>query len=236
MLESLKKEVCEANLDLVRQGLVIHTWGNASGIDRAKDLVVIKPSGLPYDRMKPSQMVVVSLESGAVIEGKLHPSSDMPTHLVLYRAFREIGGIVHTHSFFATVWAQSGREIPALGTTHADYFHGAVPCTRRLRTKEIRNDYEVNTGRLIVGTIAKRNPLFCPGILVASHGPFAWGISVREAVHHAIILEHLARLAAETLRLCPSARPIEQALLDKHFFRKHGPDATYGQRDQDPAS
>jgi L-ribulose-5-phosphate 4-epimerase len=229
MLEHLKREVCHANLELVRLGLVVHTFGNASGIDRRNGLVVIKPSGVPYERMKPGQMVVVSLQTGKVVEGKLLPSSDTPTHLVLYRALREIGGIVHTHSLYATAWAQSGRELPALGTTHADYFHGPVPCTRPMKPREIQTDYELNTGRVIVETLGRRNPRSCPGILVASHGPFTWGESVHDAVHHAAVLEHLVRLAGETLRLRPSAKPMPRELLDKHFFRKHGPGAYYGQ-------
>ncbi len=229
MLEQLKKQVCEANLALVRRGLVIQTWGNASAIDRPSGKVVIKPSGVPYEKMKPEHMVVVTLEGGRAVEGKLNPSSDTPTHLVLYREFKAIWGIVHTHSLHATAWAQGGRPLPALGTTHADYFHGPVPCTRLLTKREIENDYELNTGRLIARTFAGRNPLDCPAVLVASHGPFAWGKSVEEAVHNAVVLEHLARLAGETLRLFPSIKAMQQVLLDKHFFRKHGPGAYYGQ-------
>ena len=208
---------------------MIQTWGNASGIDREKGLVVIKPSGVPYDRMKPGHMVVVSLESGEVLEGDLKPSSDTPTHLALYSAFRRIGGVVHTHSLFATAWAQTCRALPALGTTHADYFHGPVPCTRLLRPREIHSDYEANTGRVIVETFQGRDPLACPAVLVASHGPFTWGKTPAEAVHNAAVLEHLVRLASETLRLFPSARPMQRVLLDKHFLRKHGPGAYYGQ-------
>ena len=229
MLEQLKKEVCQANLDLVAAGLVIETWGNVSGIDRASDYVVIKPSGVPYAEMNPRHMVVVELETGQVVEGNLKPSSDTPTHLVLYRAFKWIGGIVHTHSLMATAWAQSGRDVPALGTTHADYFYGPVPCTRKMTPAEIRDQYEANTGQVIVETFARRDPLRCPGVLVASHAPFAWGKSVADAVHNAIVLEHLVRLASETMRLFPSTKPMQQVLLDKHFFRKHGPDAYYGQ-------
>ena len=229
MLEQLKREVCEANLALVKEGLVIQTWGNASGIDRAKGLMVIKPSGVPYRVMKPKDMVVVTLESGRVAEGRLQPSSDTPTHLVLYRAFEGIGGIVHSHSLYATAWAQTGREIPALGTTHADYFHGPVSCTRQLTAAEIQNDYEANTGQLIVEAFARRDPLACPAALVVGHGPFAWGKSVAEAVHNAVVLENVAQLARETLHLFPSASPMQQVLLDKHFFRKHGPGAYYGQ-------
>ena len=229
MLDRLKKQVCAANLKLVSEGLVIQTWGNVSGVDRVTGNMVIKPSGVPYDSMKPKQMVVVSLQSGEVVEGDLQPSSDTPTHLVLYRAFRQIGGIVHTHSLFATAWAQGCRPIPALGTTHADYFHGSVPCTRRLNAREIKDDYEVNTGKVIVETFNGRDPLHCPGVLVASHGPFAWGKTVDDAVHNAVVLEHLVRLAGETLRLFPYSKPMQSELLDKHFFRKHGPGAYYGQ-------
>jgi L-ribulose-5-phosphate 4-epimerase len=229
MLERLRKQVCAANLQLVAEGLVIQTWGNVSGIDRASGKVVIKPSGVPYAAMKPRHMVVVSLDSGKVVEGDLQPSSDTDTHLILYRAFGDIGGIVHTHSLFATAWAQGCRPIPALGTTHADYFHGPVPCTRRLNAREIKEDYEVNTGNVIVETFAARDPLHCPGVLVASHGPFAWGRTVDDAVHNAVVLEHLVRLAGETLRLFPYAKPMQSELLDKHFFRKHGPGAYYGQ-------
>ena len=229
MLDRLKKQVCDANLQLVAEGLVIQTWGNVSGLDRASGNMVIKPSGVSYATMKPRHMVVVSLDSGKVIEGDLQPSSDTPTHLVLYRAFREIGGIVHTHSLHATAWAQGCRPIPTLGTTHADYFHGQIPCTRRLNAREIRDDYEVNTGNVIVETFAGRDPLHCPGVLVASHGPFAWGKTVDAAVHNAIVLEHLVRLAGETLRMFPYTKPMQSELLDKHFFRKHGPGAYYGQ-------
>jgi len=229
MLEKLKREVCEANLKLVAEGLVIQTWGNVSGVDRASGNLVIKPSGVAYDVMKPRDMVVVSLASSKVVEGKLNPSSDTPTHLVLYRAFKEIGGIVHTHSLYATVWAQANRNIPALGTTHADYFHGPVPCTRQLKPAEIRKDYEANTGHVIVETFARRNPLACPGVLLASHAPFAWGKTVDEAVHNAVVLEHLARMASETLRVNSSARAMQPALLDKHYLRKHGTGAYYGQ-------
>ncbi len=229
MLDELKRRVCEANLELVSAGLVIQTWGNVSGIDRRQGLVVIKPSGVPYAKMRPRHMVVVSLETGAVVEGGLNPSSDTPTHLVLYRAFRAIGGIVHTHSLYATAWAQTCRNVPALGTTHADYFHGPIPCTRRLTSAEIQGAYEAETGHVIVETFRRRDPLSCPGVLVASHGPFAWGKTASDAVHNAIVLEHVVRLAAETLRVFPSAKPMQQALLDKHFLRKHGPGAYYGQ-------
>ncbi len=230
MLEQLKKQVCAANLELVKQGLVIQTWGNASGLDSKRQLMVIKPSGVSSAAMKPAHMVVVALKTGKVVEGTLTPSSDTATHLELYRAFPGIGGIVHTHSLHATAWAQTGHALPALGTTHADYFHGPIPCTRRLTPREIRSGYEFNTGRVIVEVFKRRDPLSCPAALVASHGPFAWGRTVAEAVHNAAVLEHLARLAGETLRLAPSTRNIQPALLDKHFFRKHGRDAYYGQR------
>lgn len=230
MLTKLKTAVWQANLDLVKEGLVIHTWGNASGVERAAGLMVIKPSGVPYETMRPEHMVVVELETGKVVEGKLNPSSDTATHLVLYRAFPSIGGIVHTHSLYATAWAQTCRPVPALGTTHADYFHGPIPCTRRLRPAEIKSEYEARTGDVIVETFSRRDPLSCPGVLVASHGPFAWGKSVGEAVHHAVVLEHLVKLAGETQRLFPSVRPMQTVLMEKHFFRKHGPAATYGQQ------
>ena len=230
MLEELKQQVCEANLDLVREGLVIQTWGNASGIDIERGLMVIKPSGVPYASMKPQHMVVVSLESGKVVDGYLKPSSDTPTHLVLYRAFPKTGGIVHTHSLHAAAWAQACRAIPAFGTTQADYWHGAVPCTRQMKPAEIKNDYEANTGRVIVETFKKLNPLEHPAVLVASHGPFCWGKDVRDAVRNAITLEFVARLAGETLHLNPETKPMPSALLDKHFLRKHGPKAYYGQK------
>jgi L-ribulose-5-phosphate 4-epimerase len=229
MLERLKREVCRANLDLVQAGLVVETWGNASGIDRQRGLVVIKPSGVPYEGMTPRHMVVVSLESGKVVEGRFKPSSDTPTHLVLYRAFAGIGAVVHTHSLYATAWAQAKKDLPSYGTTQADYCYGDVPCTRLLTTAEIRSDYEANTGHVIVERFKKLDPLQHPAVLVASHGPFTWGKSVTEAVRNAIVLEFLARLASETLRLNPKLNPMQPALLDKHFLRKHGPNAYYGQ-------
>jgi len=230
MLEELKKQVCEANLKLVAEGLVVQTFGNVSGIDRDSNNVVIKPSGLDYDAMKPKHMVVVSLETGQTVEGDLRPSSDTASHLELYRAFGQIGGIVHTHSVHATAWAQARREIPALGTTHADYFHGPVPCTRMMSPEEIVNQYEANTGKVIVERFGNLSPAELPGVLVAAHGPFAWGSCPDEAVHNAAILEHLARLASETLRIEPYPTPIPRELLEKHFSRKHGPDAYYGQK------
>jgi L-ribulose-5-phosphate 4-epimerase len=230
MLEELKAKVCQANLDLVAEGLVIQTWGNASAVDREHDLVVIKPSGVAYAGLRPEQMVVVSLETGRVVDGQLKPSSDTPTHLVLYRAFKDIGGVVHTHSLYATAWAQARKAIPAYGTTQADYWHGEVPCTRTLTPKEIEGDYEENTGGVIVETFQELNPLEHPAVLVASHGPFAWGRDVDEAVHNAVVLEFIARLAGETLRLNPKTKPMPSVLLGKHFLRKHGPNAQYGQK------
>ncbi len=230
MLEELKQQVYEANLDLVKKGLVIQTWGNASAIDRERHLLVIKPSGVPYGDMKPQHMVAVALETGKVVDGYLKPSSDTPTHQTLYRAFPKIGGIVHTHSLHATAWAQAGRGIPAYGTTQADYWYGDVPCTRLLTPREIKSDYEVNTGRVIIETLKKMDPLQHPAVLVASHGPFIWGANVGDAVHHAVVLEFIAQLAGETLRLNPKTRPMQPALLEKHFLRKHGPKAYYGQK------
>jgi len=230
MLKELKKRICRANLELVRQGLVIQTWGNVSGIDREAGLVIIKPSGVAYDHMKPRHMVIVLLETGKVIDGDLNPSSDTPTHLELYRAFEEIDGIVHTHSLYATAWAQAKREIPALGTTHADYFHGPVPCTRPLTPEEIQGDYEANTGKVIVERFADLNPLHFPAVLVAEHGPFAWGKSPENAVENAVVLEEIAKLASLTSNIRPDAKSIPSELLDKHFLRKHGTGAYYGQK------
>jgi L-ribulose-5-phosphate 4-epimerase len=217
VLEELKKRVLKANQELVRQGLVVATWGNVSGIDRAAGAVVIKPSGVPYEQMKARDMVVVSFETGAVLEGELKPSSDAPTHLALYRAFESIGGVVHTHSLHATAWAQARQDIPPLGTTHADYFLGPIPCTRLMTPEEIGTDYEANTGKVIVERLEGMDP------------PFAWGESPEKAVENAAILEHLARLASETLNLEPYPRAISDQLLEKHFFRKHGPGRYYGQ-------
>ena len=233
MQEQLKKQICKANLDLVKEGLVIQTFGNVSGIDRASGRVVIKPSGVGYESMKPEHMVVIALDSGEVIEGDLRPSSDLPTHLVLYRAFPEIGGVVHSHSLFATAWAQARREIPPLGTTHADYFHGAVPCTRPMRPRQIKCAYETETGNVIVERFRKMDPLKFPGVLVASHGPFTWGKTPAKAVENAVVMEYLAQLASETLRVNPRTRAMPRALLDKHFLRKHGPAAYYGQKQGD---
>ncbi|HEY1716735.1 MAG TPA: L-ribulose-5-phosphate 4-epimerase [Verrucomicrobiae bacterium] len=230
MLEELKEQVCAANLKLVAEGLVVQTWGNVSGIDRAGGNIVIKPSGVPYDSMKPQHMVVVSLETGKVVDGYLKPSSDTPTHLVLYRAFTEIGGVAHTHSLYATAWAQACKGLPAYGTTQADYWHGDVPCTRKLKPAEIKKDYEEKTGDVIVETFKKKNPLRHPAVLVASHGPFTWGRDADDAVHNASVLEFVARLNSETLRINPKTRPMQPVLLDKHFLRKHGPGAYYGQK------
>jgi len=230
MLEELKIQVCEANLAIVKAGLVIQTWGNVSGIDRAGGRVVIKPSGVSYKQMRPRHMVVVSLDDGSVVEGNLRPSSDTPTHLALYRAFKAIGGVVHTHSAHATAWAQAHRPMPAFGTTHADYFHGAIPCTRMIKPAEIRKDYEANTGKLIVARFKGVKPLDVPAVLVAGHGPFTWGRDAADAVHNAVVMEHLAKLAIDTLLIDPNAKPLPAALLDKHFFRKHGPGAYYGQK------
>src|SRR5215471_2912877 len=232
MLEKLKADVCKANLDLVVEGLVIQTWGNVSGVDRERGLMVIKPSGVPYAGMKPEHQVVVSLETGKMVEGNLKPSSDTPTHLVLYRAFKEIGGVVHTHSLYATAWAQARKTIQSYGTTQADYWYGDVPCTRLLTPAEIKTDYEANTGDVIVDTFKKLkfDPSHHPAVLVASHGPFTWGKDAHEAVHNAVVLEFIARLASETLRINPKVTPMQSALLDKHFLRKHGPGAYYGQK------
>ncbi len=232
MLEKLKAEVCQANLDLVAEGLVIQTWGNASAVDRASGVMVIKPSGVPYSEMKPQHMVCVSLATGKVVEGKLKPSSDTTTHLVLYRAFPKIGGVVHTHSLFATAWAQACRPLLAYGTTQADYWYGDVPCTRKLTAPEIKTDYEANTGEVIVEMFKKLkfDPAHHPAVLVASHGPFTWGEDVHNAVHNASVLEFIARLNSETLRINPKIKPMQSVLLDKHFLRKHGANAYYGQK------
>jgi len=227
MLESLKDKVCSANLDLVAHGLVIFTWGNVSGIDREQGLLVIKPSGLAYEDMKPEHMVVLDLD-GNIKEGKLKPSSDTPTHLVLYRKFPGIGGIAHTHSEWATSWAQAGRDLPAYGTTHADYFYGAIPCTRKLKDSEISSGYETETGNLIVETFKDLDPVAVPGVLVNQHGPFAWGADPGNAVHSAVVMEEVAKMAFRN-EVLGNKIPIEQALLDKHYLRKHGGSAYYGQ-------
>lgn len=231
MLESLKEEVLQANLDLPRHGLVVFTWGNVSGIDREKGLVVIKPSGVPYEKLTADQLVVIDLE-GNMVEGKLRPSSDTPTHIELYKAFPQIGGIVHTHSPWATAWAQAGRPIPALGTTHADYFYGEIPCARPLTKDEIERAYEKETGTVIIETFKEKNidPVAIPGVLVNQHAPFAWGKNADNAVHNAVVVEEVAKMALHTLQLNPNVAPVEQHLLDKHYLRKHGKNAYYGQK------
>jgi len=232
MLEQLKQEVCEANLRLVKEGLVLLTWGNASAVDRNERVLVIKPSGIRYAEMRSEHMVLVSLDTGEAIDGRLAPSSDTPTHIELYKAFLTIGGIAHTHSLYAAAWAQAKREIPPFGTTHADHFHGAIPCTRTLRNSEVRINYEKNTGKVIVERFKKLDPLALPGVLVANHAPFTWGTTVGEAVENAVVLERVARMASETLTLNRSATPLKKALLDKHFLRKHGKKAYYGQKEK----
>jgi L-ribulose-5-phosphate 4-epimerase len=229
MLEALRIEVFDANLELVRRGLVVYTFGNASGVSRQDGLIVIKPSGVPYETMTPADMVITDLD-GRVVEGKLRPSSDLATHAALYRALPSIGGVVHTHSRHATAWAQACREIPCFGTTHADYFCGSVPVTAALTPEEIASDYEANTGQAIIRVLEGRDSLGCPAALVAGHAPFCWGRSVADAVHMAVIVEELAAMAWQTLTINPSAVPLPAALRDKHFLRKHGPDASYGQR------
>jgi len=227
-LKTLREEVLDANLELVRRGLVLYTFGNASGISREEGLVVIKPSGVPYDSMKPDDLVITDLE-GKTVEGAFRPSSDLPTHLLLYKSFPTIGGVAHTHSRAATSWAQAQREIPCFGTTHADYFHGPVPVTKPLTKAEILHDYERNTGLVIVRCMRKRDPLHTPGVLVAGHAPFCWGATPAKAAHNAVIVEEIAAMALNTLTANPKARPISRALHEKHFFRKHGSSAYYGQ-------
>jgi L-ribulose-5-phosphate 4-epimerase len=231
MLEQLKKQVFEANLDLPKYGLITFTWGNVSGIDREKGLVVIKPSGVEYDVMTQDDMVVVDLHTGKVVEGSKKPSSDTPTHLELYRQFPEIGGIVHTHSRHATTWAQAGRGLTALGTTHADYFYGTIPCTRLMTEAEIQGEYELETGKVIVETFKTKgiNPKDIPAVLVHSHGPFAWGTDPHNAVHNAVVLEELAYMNLFSYQLNPTIGAMQQTLLDKHYLRKHGKNAYYGQ-------
>ena len=228
MLTELKEKVFKANLDLVKHKLVLFTWGNVSGIDRQSGLIVIKPSGVEYDAMKPGDMVVVDLE-GKIVEGNLNPSSDTPTHIELYKAFANIGGIVHTHSTYATSWAQSGEAIPALGTTHADHFYGPIPCTRKLTSNEIKGHYEKLTGKVIIETFANMDPDAIPGVLVNDHGPFAWGPNPMKAVYNAAVLEEVAKIALFT-RQIGDTTPVSNDLLDKHYLRKHGKDAYYGQK------
>lgn len=227
MLEELKIKVCEANLELVKHGLVIFTWGNVSAIDRESGLVVIKPSGVSYEAMKPSDMVVVDLD-GKVVEGALRPSSDTSTHVVLYRAFPEIGGVVHTHSTYATAWAQAGIDIPNIGTTHADYFHHDIPCTLDMTEAEVRGQYEWETGNVIVKRFEGMNPNDTPGVLVKNHGPFTWGKDAAEAVHNAVVLEQVAKMAFIAKCVNP-ALTMNPLLIEKHYSRKHGPGAYYGQ-------
>lgn len=230
MLEELKQTVFQANLDLVKHNLVLFTWGNVSGIDREKGLVVIKPSGVSYDEMKAEDMVVVDLQSGKVVEGDLKPSSDTPTHLILYRAFSELGGVVHTHSTYATAWAQAGMDVPNIGTTHADYFHDSIPCTDDMTETEVKGDYELETGNVIVKRLnyGHINPIHTPGVLVKNHGPFTWGKDANEAVYHAVVAEQVAKMAYISLTLNPSTT-MNPLLIEKHFSRKHGPNAYYGQ-------
>lgn len=228
MLEKLKKDVFDANLELVNRGLVVYTWGNVSGIDREQGLVVIKPSGVPYEKMTADDMVVLDLD-GKVLTSKLKPSSDTPTHLYLYRNFPEIGGVVHTHSEWATSWAQAGMSIPAFGTTHADYFFGPIPCSRKLTEKEINGKYEEETGKVIVETFKGIDPNAVPAVLVSGHGPFTWGTSASNAVHNAVVLEEVAKMAHHTVSL-NKVKPLDQFLLNKHYYRKHGPGAYYGQK------
>lgn len=228
MLEKLKQDVWKANLDLVRYRLVTFTWGNVSGIDREKGLIVIKPSGVSYDTLKPEDLSVVDL-AGKRVEGPYKPSSDTPTHLELYKAFPEIGGCVHTHSPWATSWAQAGRSIPLYGTTQADYFYGSIPCTRNLSPEEIEEAYEVNTGKVIIEAFQTLNPQFVPAVLCMNHGPFSWGKDAAEAVHNAVVLEEVAKMAARTEMINPKVLPAPDHIKDKHFMRKHGPHAYYGQ-------
>lgn len=228
---NLREKVCEANKEISRQKLAILTWGNVSGIDSKNEVMAIKPSGVGYEDLSPEDIVIVSLSSGYVVDGKLKPSSDTKTHLKLYRQFKQIKSVVHTHSHFATVWAQAEREIPCMGTTHADYFFGTIPLTRALRPYEIVDGYEKMTGQVIVERFTKFgiNPIYMPGVLVRGHGPFSWGKTIQIAVENAVILEEVAKLAFDSLRLNPDLKPISHALLEKHFQRKHGKDASYGQ-------
>lgn len=229
MLEELKKQVYEANMELPKRGLVTYTWGNVSGFDKETGYFAIKPSGVEYDDLKPEDMVVMDL-NGNKIEGKYNPSSDTLTHIELYKAFPEIGGVVHTHSPWATQWAQAGRSIPSYGTTHADYFYGDIPCARSLTPEEIDEAYEKNTGLVIVETFADKNPKFVPGVLCTNHGPFAWGKDAAQAVHNAVVLEECAKMAYYTECINPRVQQIQQVLMDKHFLRKHGENAYYGQK------
>lgn len=227
-LNALKQQVYDANMGLVKHGLVLFTWGNVSGIDDNREFMVIKPSGVSYDALKPADMVVVDIE-GKVVDSRLKPSSDTATHLVLYRSFENIGGVVHTHAKWSTIWAQAGLDIPALGTTHADYFYGAVPCTRPMTAGEIGGAYEEETGNVIVERFKETDPMQVPGVLVHSHGPFTWGADPQEALHRAVVMEYLAEMAYHTIALGQD-KAMDQVLLDRHFLRKHGPGAYYGQK------
>ena len=227
MLEKLKQQVYEANMELPAKGLVTYTWGNVSGIDREKGLFAIKPSGIAYEDLEPSDMVLMNL-NGECVEGDYKPSSDTPTHLELYKAFPQVGGIVHTHSAWAASWAQAGRPIPCYGTTHADYFYGEIPCARSLRPEEIETEYEKNTGLVIVETFQGMNPAYVPGVLCTNHGPFAWGKDAEEAVHNAVVMEEVAKMAARTEQLKIEVGEAPKTIQDNHFFRKHGPNAYYG--------
>lgn len=229
MYKELKEKVFHANLELVRQGLVIYTWGNVSGVDREKDVVAIKPSGVSYEDMKADDMVVLSLQTGEVVEGDLNPSSDTPTHLALYRAFPEIGGVVHTHSTYATAWAQAGRDIPNIGTTHSDYFHKDIPCTADMTAEQIKGEYELETGNAIIARFEGMNPSHTPGVLVKNHGPFAWGKNPADAVYNAKVLEQCAHMAFVSFMLNPQVS-MNPELISKHYNRKHGPGAYYGQK------
>ncbi len=228
-MRQLKQQVLDANLDLPRYGLVTFTWGNVSAIDRARGLVAIKPSGVSYDALKADDIVIVDLQ-GDVVEGRLRPSSDTATHLALYRRYPSLGGVVHTHSTHATAWAQAGQAIPALGTTHADYFLGDIPCTRALTEQEVQGEYELNTGRVIIETLKEGEPLHTPGVVVYQHGPFAWGKDAHDAVHNAVVMEEVARMAWMARSINPGLKPIDGYLMDKHFMRKHGAHAYYGQK------
>ena len=228
ILEALKEKVCRANLDLVRYGVVIFTWGNVSAMDRESGYVVIKPSGVPYEEMRPERMVVTDMD-GNIIEGDLKPSTDLPTHLEIYKAFHEAGGVAHTHSKHATAWAQAGRDIPCYGTTHADYFYGDIPCTRSLTREEVGSGYEKNTGLVIAETLEGKDPMAMPGCLVKNHGVFSWGKDADTAVHNAVVMEYVAEMAAETEKLAENAERAPQYLSDKHYMRKHGINAYYGQ-------
>lgn len=229
MLEDLKKQVLDANLLLPKYGLVVFTWGNVSAVDRNSQLMVIKPSGVEYDNLTPESMVVVDIKTGERVEGEFNPSSDTPTHLELYRNFPNIAGVVHTHSRWATIFAQSGRSIPALGTTHADYFYGEIPCTRKMTYSEITGKYEYETGKVIVETFSDKNPDDIPGVVVNGHGAFSWGSDARNAVHNAVVMEEVAFMAWHTLMMSPDSK-LDTALIDKHYLRKHGKNAYYGQK------